>query len=340
MAVPQYIRVWLEDGTVYVAQGTRVIEAGAPNSWSTKTTRVGDMYPSNDRIWLYKYGRVVISDKEVDFFADKDNNQISPKPIVNYQLVIDYFHSLGIDQNAGGTENVQTVNGIEPINGNVTLPLPYATLTQYNALAARVLALEQAAEYIQLDTPVPVVSNITQTGATITWDAIPNAESYEVLDDNGDLIANVTNPTYTFTGLTAGTPYQGGVMAKGILPYVNSEVGGYSFTTQSAQTQLSAPVPVASGITANSITISSPAVANAQLYRFIRNGQVITTQASPSYTHTGLSPSTNYTFGMIAIANGYIDSPVGQVNATTQAGVDPDPVTWVQPGYYAPYYVN
>lgn len=122
MAIPQYIRVWLEDGTVYVAIGRQVIELGAPSAWSSSVAKTGDMISSNDKISLFKYGRAVVTSRYVDEFADKNNNQLSPKPVVDYNLVLDYFHSIGIDQDADiGTVDQTVTDSPNAVSGSAVI---------------------------------------------------------------------------------------------------------------------------------------------------------------------------------------------------------------------------
>ena len=139
-----------------------------------------------------------------------------------------------------------------------------------------------------------------------------------------ELITNVTGTTYSFTSLTANTPYLPGIVAKGSLPNLPSDLGTAEFSTlPSQQTQLAAPAPVASNITSISITITWPAVPNATVYEVRRNNIPQTGVQGTTFVDSGLNPDTQYQYIVIAKAQGYIDSPQGIVSATTQAGQQP-----------------
>ncbi|NUT93213.1 MAG: endoglucanase [Saccharothrix sp.] len=86
----------------------------------------------------------------------------------------------------------------------------------------------------------PVASNITTTGATLTWTASADAESgvkdYDVIAVEGDalrVVATVTGTSYTVTGLRANTTYRYAVAARNGagLRSAMSPIG--SFTTKS-----------------------------------------------------------------------------------------------------------
>ena len=63
------------------------------------------------------------------------------------------------------------------------------------------------------DQPQPPASvtglsgSVTQTSITLTWTASADAEKYQVLDKDGNVIATVTGMSYTATGLTPDTSY-------------------------------------------------------------------------------------------------------------------------------------
>jgi len=85
--------------------------------------------------------------------------------------------------------------------------------------------------YTKLNTPIVAASSITQSGATITWLAIANAYTYDIKDSDNNLITNTSILNYTFSGLTAGTPYTYYVIAKGSGLYLDSDPGIISFIT-------------------------------------------------------------------------------------------------------------
>ena len=85
--------------------------------------------------------------------------------------------------------------------------------------------------------------------------------------------------------------------------------------------QLAAPTAPATDITAESITVSWNAVANASGYAVAINGGAAQSVAGTSYTFTGLEAETAYVITVVAKGNGseYLDSAAATVNATTLA---------------------
>ena len=85
--------------------------------------------------------------------------------------------------------------------------------------------------------------------------------------------------------------------------------------------QLATPNATATDITAESITVSWNAVANASGYAVTINGGAEQSVATTSYTFSGLEAETAYVITVVAKGNGveYLDSSVATVNATTLA---------------------
>ncbi len=79
-------------------------------------------------------------------------------------------------------------------------------------------------------------TNITQTEATLSWNAVTNASSYDVFVTDGDAeySYNVSSTSKTVTGLTAGTYYMWTVKAKGTGVYCVSDEAEGGFTTEAA----------------------------------------------------------------------------------------------------------
>ncbi len=77
--------------------------------------------------------------------------------------------------------------------------------------------------------------NITTTSATLIWDAVEYANSYEVTINN--ITENVETTSYEVTGLTAGVKYTWSVLAKGDgTNYIDSDAATSEFTTEAEQT--------------------------------------------------------------------------------------------------------
>ena len=142
--------------------------------------------------------------------------------------------------------------------------------------------------------PMGNVQNIQITPATtqiaIRFDAVPRAQSYDILFDNK--VYNVTQTSKTFTSLTPKTSHTIAIRAKG-----SKMTGAYSAT----QTVMTLPVSpaVPAGIkktaTETTATISWNKVSGAISYDILFEGSIYTTTAV-SRTFTGLTAGRSYPF--------------------------------------------
>lgn len=157
-----------------------------------------------------------------------------------------------------------------------------------------------------VDAPVApagvVAGNVTQTGATLTWDAVSGATSY-VAFLNGEIAATLDAGTtsYDFTGLTAGTGYTLAVVA------VNA--GGNSTAAEAVVTTVVAAPVTPTGLTSGTVTKDSIALtwsntSGATSYKVYKNGAFVADVSSASYTFTGLTSSTSYMLGVVAVNAG------------------------------------
>ena len=137
---------------------------------------------------------------------------------------------------------------------------------------------------------------------------------------------NGTTTTFTDTGLTNGTTYFYNVAANnsvGVSPDTNeiSMVPGGSTDT----TPPTAPTGLtASGTTATSTTLSWGASTDnvgVAGYHVLQNGAQVATVTGTTYTATGLTPSTVYTYQVKAFdAAGNVSTGSNTISVTTQAG--------------------
>ena len=149
--------------------------------------------------------------------------------------------------------------------------------------------------------PMGAVQNIVITPATtqigVRFDAVPRAQSYDILFDNS--VYNVTQTSKTFTGLTPNTSHTIAIRAKG-----SKMTGAYSATQTVKTLPVSPAVP--SGIrktaTETSATISWNKVSGAVSYDILFNGSTYNT-TSTSRTFTGLTAGRSYTFQVRARNN-------------------------------------
>jgi BppU N-terminal domain/Chitobiase/beta-hexosaminidase C-terminal domain len=149
-----------------------------------------------------------------------------------------------------------TLNGSEPTTSSsiYSSPLSISATTTLKAFARDSAGNSSAIQTIvyTLDATTPAdttppanitditFSNVTQTGVTLTWAAVSDAASYDILR-NGSLIGNVTGTTYNATGLTASTAYTFTVKPKDA---ANNTASGYSeqVTTAAPPADTTAPV--------------------------------------------------------------------------------------------------
>ncbi len=165
--------------------------------------------------------------------------------------------------------------------------------------------------------PMGAVQNIVITPATtqigVRFDAVPRAQSYDILFDNS--VYNVTQTSKTFTGLTPNTSHTIAIRAKG-----SKMTGAYSATQTVKTLPVSPAVP--SGIrktaTETSATISWNKVSGAVSYDILFNGSTYNT-TSTSRTFTGLTAGRSYTFQVRARNNDVAGSYTSQLTVATPA---------------------
>jgi hypothetical protein len=163
-----------------------------------------------------------------------------------------------------------TLDGSTPTTSSTVYssPLSVSATTTLRAFARDTAGNSSAIQTIvyTLDTSTPAdttppnnitditFSNITQTSATLSWGAVSDAVSYDILRGS-TLIGNVTGTTYNATGLTASTDYIFTVKPKDA---ANNTASGYSEQMTTAAVDTTPPNDVTglviTNITSNSIT--------------------------------------------------------------------------------------
>lgn len=154
-----------------------------------------------------------------------------------------------------------------------------------------------ASKVIQTLPELPVVpsaisATVTADSATISWNHVVGAASYDVLF-NGTTY-NVTDPFRTFTGLASNTNYTYAVRARNV-----SGTSAYS-STQTLRTLLKPPSNVNATATKNTVTVSWGAVAGATSYDVLFAGNVYSVTGT-SNTFTELMAGTEYTYSVRAV---------------------------------------
>ena len=153
---------------------------------------------------------------------------------------------------------------------------------------------------------------VSPTQINLTWNASTDntaVTGYKVFRDSVE-IATVTAPatSYSNTGLTANTPYSYTVVAFDAVPNTSAQSSPVSVTTQAASDSEAPTVPANLAATAFSMTqinltwnASTDNVAVTG-YKVFRGGVEIATVTAPatSYSNTGLTPNTTYSYTVAA----------------------------------------
>lgn len=173
-------------------------------------------------------------------------------------------------------------------------------------------------------------SGTTSTATSLSWSASTDnvgVTGYEVLR-NGTVVGTATGTTYTATGLSPSTAYTFAVRAYDAAGNRSGTSSSVSVTTTAGAGDTTAPSTptglAASGTTSSATTLAWSASTDdvgVTGYEVLRNGTVVGTTSSRTYTATGLSPSTAYTFAVRAYdAAGNRSGTSGSVGVTTSAG--------------------
>jgi chitodextrinase len=174
-------------------------------------------------------------------------------------------------------------------------------------------------------------SGTTSTGTALAWSASTVGSSctltgYTVYK-NGTAIATISSGTnYAVTGLSASTMYSFSVAASDA-DGTSAPSAALSVTTSATSCTASPSAPTglaASGTTSSATTLSwtAPAVSSGctiSSYTVYKNGAAIATVSGTSYTASGLSPSTAYSFTVVATDASGASSPSAALSVTTSA---------------------
>ncbi len=172
-------------------------------------------------------------------------------------------------------------------------------------------------------------SSVASTTLTLGWTASTDnvgVTGYDIYK-NGTLLTTVTTTTYNVTGLTAATAYSFYVKAKDAAGNISAASSTINVTTTSS-TDTQAPT-VPTGVTASNITQTTATISwtastdnvGVTGYKVYKNGTLLGTTTSTSYSLTGLIASTSYTIGVAAFDAKSNTSAQGTTSFTTLAVV-------------------
>jgi chitodextrinase len=237
--------------------------------------------------------------------------------------------SSSIDNGVGAVSGVGSVTVSPTVTTTYTLT---ASNNQGSATAQTTVTVTQAS-----DTSAPTVpTGLAATGVStsqinLTWNASTDnvgVVGYRVYR-NGSLAASPSGTSFSDINLFASTTYTYNVTAYDAAGNTSAQSSPASATTLSAADTQAPTVPP--GLAANGVSTSQINVTwNASTdnvgvtgYRVYRNGALIATASGTSYSNTGLSASTTYTYNVAAYdAAGNTSAQSSPASATTSAGAD------------------
>ena len=164
------------------------------------------------------------------------------------------------------------------------------------------------------------VSNITQTSATVSWNAVTGSTEYKVYL-NGTISSTTSSTNGTLNGLSPDTQYTVEVSAVG--------PGGESVKASKVFSTLAHVPPdqptglIVSDVTQNNAVINWNSVSGATEYKIYLNDNLITTTIATNGTLNGLSPDTQYTVEISAIGPGGESGKTSAAFETLVAMIDP-----------------
>ena len=164
------------------------------------------------------------------------------------------------------------------------------------------------------------VGTVTNSSIYLSWNSVPGATGFNVLR-NGE-IANTQPITVTYfndTGLPSGSTfvYQVTALDGGAQSAPSATVSG---TTGGPPPTLTPPTNLqASTITATSVTLTWSPVSGAAGYYIYRNSVKLNNNlvTSTTYTDTGLTSETTYTYYVVAANSNANSNPSTTISVTT-----------------------
>ncbi|OJT20517.1 alpha-amylase [Archangium sp. Cb G35] len=241
--------------------------------------------------------------------------------------------------------------------GNVTrseIQSVYVGAGRYNLVGGKYIedlngTVQGTHPFLVVDTTAPstptglALSTRTDRSVKLTWNAATDnvaVTGYDVFR-NGTQVGSSSTTSYTDSGLTASTAYSYTVKAKDAAGNTSAASTALSVTTLAPDTTApSAPTGLtASGTTSSSVALLWTASTDnygVAGYDVFRNGTQVASVTGTSYTDTGLSPSTAYSYTVRAKdAAGNVSAQSTAISATTGAGNTA--TVYYKKGFATPY---
>ena len=219
-------------------------------------------------------------------------------------------------------------------NGYTNTGLTNGTTYSYRVLAsadgstwssASAVVSATPAATVKVSTPTNVKATAGDKQIKLTWTAVSGATKYRVQrlnDSKWGTIATVSTNSYTNTGLTNGTKYSYRVLASADGSTWSSASAVVS-ATPAATVKVSTPTNVKATADDKQVKLTWTAVSGATKYRVQRLNDskwgTIATVSTNSYTNTGLTNGTTYSYRVLASADGSTWSSASAVISATPA---------------------
>ena len=168
--------------------------------------------------------------------------------------------------------------------------------------------------------PVPTglsVTGTTSSSVSLSWAASSGATGYNVYRGSTE-VASVSGTSYTDSGLSASTSYSYTVTATNSAGE-SAHSGAVTGTTAGTGTTIP-PTPsglAVTGTTSSSVSLSWNASSGATGYNVYRGGSKVASVTGTSYTDSGLSASTTYSYAVSATNSAGESAKSSAVSATT-----------------------
>ena len=209
-------------------------------------------------------------------------------------------------------------SGTDQCGSTGTYYLSYICSSYYTA---KFFGLDQTTPTLPAPTGL-AVTGTTNTSVSLSWSAVSGAASYNVYRGGTKVNSSpVTGTSYTDSGLSAGAQYSYTVAAVDSSGAIGAQSTAVNATTTGTQQGLPAPTGLTvTGVTNNSVSLSWGSVSGAASYRVYRGGTLVGSPTGTSYTDTGLTASTGYSYTVAAAdSSGAVGALSAAVNATTSA---------------------
>lgn len=209
------------------------------------------------------------------------------------------------------TSTTLTDSGISP--GHTYTYLVYAWKSGYPQTSEAITI--SVTNPPKLSTPTAKTTTYTESGTTISWNAVTNATGYTIYRGTTKLKSGYTSTSYTDSSAGAGKSYT---------YYVSATASGYYESAQRSisttnQPKLATP-SLAASYTLTSTTISWSAISGTSVkYKVWRGSTYIGEQTATTYTDSTAGAGKSYTYKVTAIGTNAYDSNQASISTSNNA---------------------